>query len=116
LFDQHEFNDVQLFVLDPVDIELLEDDLDLLHDLHDGLVVVLLADALVRLLRVEEQLAEVFKQFLASLNDLLGKNVLLSVDVEVGKGLLGRVQDFSQVAELAFFVQHLVGVAKCFPI
>jgi hypothetical protein len=61
LLYQHELDHVQLLIFNPVFIKLLQYASDLVDQLDDCLVALLLADALVGLLGVVEELAEVLK-------------------------------------------------------
>jgi hypothetical protein len=49
LLDEHEFDDIQLFILYPVSIELFENGFDLLYDILDGRETLFFADSLIRL-------------------------------------------------------------------
>jgi len=61
LLNEHELNDVELLVLDPILVELLEYGLDFIDQLENSLVALLFAYALIRFLDVVQKLAEVIK-------------------------------------------------------
>jgi len=60
--------------------------------------------------------AEALKEFAPRIQNLRRENVLLPVDPQVGETLLGRVENFSQVAEAAVFVEHLVSFRELVPV
>lgn len=79
MFDEHQFYDVEFFILDPVFIKLFKDAPDLVDELYDGLVALFFAYSLVRFLGVIEKLTEIFEQLFAGVNHLLGEDIFLTI-------------------------------------
>ena len=52
LFNEHELNDIEFLVLDPILVELLENGLDFIDQLENSLVALLFAYALIRFLDI----------------------------------------------------------------
>jgi len=67
---------------------------------------------LVCILDLVENFTKVVEQISPGLNDLFREHIFLSVDPEVRKSLLGRVQDLRQIAQLSFLVEHFVSVTE----
>ena len=67
---------------------------------------------MVCILYLVENLTKVVEKIPSSLYDLFREHIFFSVDPEVREGLLGRVQDLSQIAQLSFLVEHFVGVTE----
>lgn len=67
---------------------------------------------MVCILDLVKNLTKVVEKIPPSLNDLFREHIFLSVDPEVGEGLLGRVQYLCQIAQLSFLVEDFVGVTE----
>lgn len=59
---------------------------------------------------------ELLEQFATSLQDILRKYVLLTIDPEIWKTFLGRVKYLCQVAQRSLFIQYLVSFRELFTI
>ena len=67
---------------------------------------------MVCILDLVENLTEVVEQIPPSFYDLFREHIFLSVHPEVREGLLCRVQDLRQVAQLPFLVENFVSVTE----
>lgn len=67
---------------------------------------------MVCILDLVENLTKVVEKIPSSLYNLFREHIFFSVHPEVREGLLGRVQDLSQIAQLPFLVEHFVGVTE----
>ena len=52
--------------------------------------------------------SKLLEQLPSSVKDLVGEDVFLAVNPQVGESFLGRVEYLGQIAESAFLVKHFV--------
>ena len=84
----------------------------LFHHVNDRYVVRVLNNSLVQGSDHILHHPKLVKQLATSLQHLVTKDVLLTIDPQVGESLLSRVQYFGQVAQSTLLVQHLVRFRK----
>ena len=84
----------------------------IINDFLNGNVDIVFDDSLVYISNHALNDSELLEQFAARIQDLLGENVLLTVDPEVGEPLLSGVEDLSEVAQRALLVENLVAFGE----
>ena len=96
--DEHELEDVDLLIIDPGLIKLIE---VLGHVLHDALhrdIDCVFDDALVEVADHVLNDPELLEKLASGVQHFMREYILLAVDPEVGEALLRRVKNLRQVA------------------
>ena len=110
--NQHEFQDVNLLVVDPSLIEVVQVLRHIFdHVLHRDIGCVL-NDALVQVSNDVLNNAELLEELAARVQHLVREHILLSVDPQVGKAFLGGVEDLCQVAQTSLLVEDFVRLGE----
>ena len=84
----------------------------IINNLLNGYVDIIFNYSLIYVSNDALYYAELLEQLAARIEHLLREHVLLPVHPQIGEALLSGVQDFSEVAQCALFVEDFIGFRK----